>query len=995
MKTKLSSRFWVALVMFGLMGQIAWVVENMYLNVFIYKMFNASAGDISAMVAASAVSAALTTLFMGALSDRVGKRKLFMCGGYIAWGVSILGFALLRVDTLSAIVPGTVSAASLGVGLTIFLDCLMTFFGSTANDAAYNAWLTDSTDSTNRGAAEGVNAMMPLVAILAVFGGFMAFDLNREKSWTVIFCIIGGVTLLIGVLGIFFIRDSFVRPDSSGFWKNVAYGFMPKTLRENPELYKLLGGFVIFNISIQIFMPYLILYYEVSLAMTNYVFVMAPAIIIASAVTALWGRVYDKKGFSFSGWISLLWLCAGYILLFFFTNTAMVFAGSLLMMCGYLSGMAVFGAAIRDSIPRGRAGSFQGVRIFAQVLLPGVIGPYIGKLVLATAETVANSDGTSSFVPNRGIFMAALISAAVLCALMPLLTKKKRSTVDLETPYTPDWSEYPRPEMRRENWICLNGKWNFSVKNGKSEKSLGQINVPFPAESKLSGVEYSPKKGDLLVYDRSFDPGELKAGERLLLHFGAVDQQATVFVNGKAAAVHVGGYLPFSADVTDMLVSGENRITVEVTDELNRDLAYGKQSKKPGGMWYTPVSGIWQTVWAEKVPENYIRRVRVNAGLCSVEIAVDGGAEEKELTVVCGSRAERYTFTGNSFTFCPGEILLWSPETPNLYRFTLSSGEDIVESYFAMRQISVEKRGDKSFICLNGRPYFFHGLLDQGYYSDGIYLPGSPEGFRDDIVKMKAMGFNMLRKHIKVEPSLFYYYCDVLGMAVFQDMVNSGPYSFILDTALPTVGLKKGVSHSPSLLRRRVFEADCRETVELLKDHPCICGYTIFNEGWGQYEPERLYAMLKPLDPEKVWDTASGWFRTDSTDVVSEHVYFKKLDLHSNPEKPLVLSEFGGYSCKIEGHAFNPVDTYGYRFFTDREKFETELIALYTEQVIPAIEKEGLNAAVLTQVSDVEDETNGLLTYDRQVQKADPEKMRSMAKALFAAFEKVSDLHGK
>ena len=423
MKTKLTKKFWVALTLFSLIGQIAWVVENMYLNVFMYKMFNATAGDISAMVAASAVAATLTTVLIGALSDKIGRRKIFICGGYILWGISILGFTLLREDLIHAAFPMAASASAIGITLVIVMDCVMTFFGSTANDAAFNAWLTDSTDATNRGAAEGINAMMPLVAILAVFGGFMAFDLDQASSWTAIFTIIGGVVTAVGVLGFFLIKDPVLPKMEEGYVRTVIHGFRPATIKANPALYLSLIAFILFNVSIQIFMPYLILYYEVSLGMTDYVFVMAPAIILASVATALWGKVYDKRGFGFSVLWSLISLAAGYVLLYFFRQTALVFVGSLLMMCGYLCGMAVFGARIRDLTPEGKAGRFQGVRIFSQVLIPGVVGPFIGKTVLANAEMIVNNDGTQSFVPNENIFLAALAVIAVLAVLLVCVKK--------------------------------------------------------------------------------------------------------------------------------------------------------------------------------------------------------------------------------------------------------------------------------------------------------------------------------------------------------------------------------------------------------------------------------------------------------------------------------------------------------------------------------------------------------------------------------------------
>ncbi len=424
MKTKLSPKFWLALTIFSLVGQVAWVIENMYLNVFIYDMFHASADDISTMVAASAIAATLTTIFIGALSDKIGKRKLFMCGGYVLWGISILGFGLIRTDILEPIVPATMSVATVGVSLVIILDCVMTFFGSSANDAAFNAWLTDSTDDTNRGSAEGINAMMPLVAILVVFGGFMFITKEGNPAyWPTVFTIIGTAVLAIGVIGFFIIEDPELTPSETSYMRNIVHGFLPSTIKQNVSLYIYLACFIIFNISIQIFMPYLILYYEKSLAMADYVLIMAPAIVVASVVTAFWGKVYDKKGFNFSCAMSLLWLGLGYVILFFSKNTALVFVGSLLMMSGYLSGMAVFGAKIRDLTPVGKSGMFQGVRIFSQVLVPGVIGPKIGSWILRNADMITNADGTTSFIPNENIFLGALVAEVV--AIVIILACKK------------------------------------------------------------------------------------------------------------------------------------------------------------------------------------------------------------------------------------------------------------------------------------------------------------------------------------------------------------------------------------------------------------------------------------------------------------------------------------------------------------------------------------------------------------------------------------------
>ena len=429
MEQKKSKSFLPTLIIFSLIGQVAWVVENMYFNVFIYNMFGASADDISLMVALSAVTATVTTLLIGALSDKVGKRKIFMVGGYILWGVSILAFAFVRKGFISALFPTAVSVSAICVTIAIVLDCMMTFFGSSANDACFNAWLTDVTNEKNRGSAEGINAMMPLVAILVVFGGAMLIPLEQttENYWTIIFSVIGAVVILIGVVGIFLIEEPKIETtENKSYFANIIYGFRPSVIKQNPMLYVYLGLFTVFGISIQIFMPYLIIYYERGLEMADYVFIMAPAIVLASIFTALWGKVYDKWGFNKSVVPCVALLALGYIILYLFTGTALVFIGSLLMMCGYLSGMAVFGAVIRDNIPKNRSGMFQGLRIVGQVLIPGVIGPIIGAWVLSGAKTdIIN--GQETFIPNESIFMAALVVAGVLAVGLGMLFYLRRT----------------------------------------------------------------------------------------------------------------------------------------------------------------------------------------------------------------------------------------------------------------------------------------------------------------------------------------------------------------------------------------------------------------------------------------------------------------------------------------------------------------------------------------------------------------------------------------
>ncbi len=542
------------------------------------------------------------------------------------------------------------------------------------------------------------------------------------------------------------------------------------------------------------------------------------------------------------------------------------------------------------------------------------------------------------------------------------------------------WQRYPRPRMRRESFLNLNGLWQFHVSPVRElpREFERTVRVPFCPESRLSGIGEHFPEGSFLFYRREISLPENFNKGRVLLHIGAADQIADVYVNGRHLSRHTGGYDSFTVDITDAILPATVLI-LRVKDDL-RDLRfpYGKQTRKRGGMWYTPVSGIWQTVWLESVPETYIEDLQTEILGTTVRITarpkLDGTVTVKGLG--------QFPMKEGAVELTLKKPRLWSPEDPYLYDFTLDMGDDRVESYFALRTLEIREVGGVPKLCLNGKPYFFHGLLDQGYWPEGLLTPPSPDCYEEEIRAMKALGFNTLRKHIKVEPQEFYYQCDRLGMVVFQDMVNNGKYHFLRDTALPTLGLQ----HLPDRLLsrkkaiRQGFLLGMRRTVAQLKSHPCICYWTVFNEGWGQFDSSNAYKLLKKLDATRFIDTTSGWFRGHKTDVDSRHVYFRQVRLKAG-RKPLVLSEFGGYSFKPEGHVFNTGETYGYGKFENQAEFAQAVEALYKEQILPAYAK-GLSAAIYTQVSDVEDETNGLRTYDRQVTKVDPEKMRAIA-ALF------------
>ena len=540
-----------------------------------------------------------------------------------------------------------------------------------------------------------------------------------------------------------------------------------------------------------------------------------------------------------------------------------------------------------------------------------------------------------------------------------------------------EYNVYPRPQLKRDSFYSLNGTWRLTY--GDNQKI--NITVPYPPESILSGVFKDMGKDPHLEYEREFTLPKGFVKDRVILNFGAVDQICTVYLNGKQVGKNEGGYNHFSCDITNELRE-QNILTVKVEDNLSdKSLPYGKQTYKRGGMWYTPISGIWQSVWLESVPEEYIKEMRINTAKDGARIYFVG-ANEGKVTVETPKGKKKFPVENGICQVTLDEVRCWSPTDPYLYTFVAELGQDRVESYFAIRTLEIKEIDGYQRICLNGEPFFFHAVLDQGYFSDGIFTPATPELYREDILKMKELGFNTLRKHIKVEPDWFYYECDRLGMVVMQDFVNNGSYSFLRDTAFPTVFPKK----MPQFLMRRSksekkrFIEGMKKTVRQLYNHPCVCYWTIFNEGWGQFDADEMYDILKELDSTRIIDATSGWFKKKKSDVESLHIYFKRVKIKESP-RPIILSEFGGYSYKVECHVANEKNTYGYKLYSDKTQFMNGLERLYLEEVVPQIPK-GLCGAVYTQLSDVEDETNGLYTYDRRVCKVDKDAMLAIAEKL-------------
>ncbi|MFE6964503.1 glycoside hydrolase family 2 protein [Agromyces sp. NPDC057679] len=575
--------------------------------------------------------------------------------------------------------------------------------------------------------------------------------------------------------------------------------------------------------------------------------------------------------------------------------------------------------------------------------------------------------------------------------------------------------EYPRPQLARDSHLNLNGWWDHAfTADGRPPSSWdGRILVPFSPEAELSGVGRQLQPGEHLWYRRTV---RLPAGflvDRVLLHFGAVDQRCRVFIDGVELGTHEGGYLPFSIDVTEALADGEaHELTVDVVDPS--DTSYhsrGKQSLKRGGIWYTAQSGIWQTVWMESVPALHVRQLELRPRLDdeTIEVVVEASVpdavvagEPPVATVVVRAdgrelaRAEGPA--GHPLTIPIPGARRWSPDDPFLHDVEVRLGDDLVQSYVGMRSVGVAPDAfGRPRLMLNGEPVFHAAVLDQGYWPEGLYTPPSDEAMVHDLVSMKSLGFNAVRKHIKIEPLRWYHHCDRLGLLVWQDMVNGGRR---YDPAVITLPVKLPLRLSDHRHRRfgrqdaagrAEFTAELGATVRLLKNAPSVVVWVPFNEGWGQFDALAAVDRVRDLDPDRIVDHASGWHDQRGGDLESLHVYFRKLKpgrRWGRDGRAVVVSEYGGYSLRLPGHEFGPRE-FGYRRYRSIDALTEGFVELHRSEVLPAIAA-GLSGIVYTQLSDVEDELNGLLTADRTVVKVDADRVRDVIGELFAEFAAVT-----
>lgn len=1020
-KENVGIRMWLVIIFVGLAGQFAWAIENMYLNTYItYLNFSAPQGQgfdystyIAITTALSAVMATLTTIFMGALTDKVGKRKLFVSLGYIIWGVATASFGLCDVTSSSALIPLSMSASMAAI-LVIVIDCVMTFFGSTANDAAFNSYITSNVSEKNKSKVEGVLSVLPLIAMLAIFVGLNG--LTTSGHWDLFFYIVGGIVLVVGFLSLLLIpKEQKTEQKKENIFSLLIYGFKPSTIKKNPTLYLTLVVYFIYAVSCQVFFPYLMVYIERTCNILNsgdglltpFACVMAIALLGGSLGSVLLGFAADKKGKSTIILPSLLIFFIGVLLMFFIPffesdgfRTFYSALSALIMIFGYVGVPTIVNALVRQYIPEGKEGAFMGVRMIFVVALPMVIGPFIGN-ALNAAYGVSYIDPTyqtTGTVPsNYGYLVACII---LLLAIVPsiLLIKKVRKdeknnlknhaklyavNEEFQVDEIP-LSEYPRMNLQRNSYLCLNGKWKFVMKKDDAlpEEYPETILVPYAVESKLSGIERVVNPDDYLFYEREVTlPNGFNKG-KLVLHFEGVDQVADVYVDHVLVRHHEGGYTRFEIELPET-AKDTFLLTLKVKDVT--DTSYferGKQKLNGEAWWYSSSSGIYMPVWMESVPEQYIEKVFFTPDYDNKTVTVKVLTHSDDKIHIYIDDIDTYITPNKdncislSSCFHP-----WSVEDPYLYNVTLELGSDKVKSYFGMRKIEIkkdEKTGYKN-LYLNDRKIFMTGLLDQGYYYLGNLTPMSYKDYTDDIENCLKLGYNVLRKHIKIEADRFYYDCDRLGMLLIQDFPCGGrSYDFwavVRPRMFDCINDYKHV-HSYKYLGRQDkegrddFDREQDEWVENLYNHPSIVVYTIFNEGWGEFDPDEHYLHLKKKDPTRLYDSTSGWYWNKESDIFSVHAYdFTHKERKSRYGHPFMLSEIGGTALKVQNHYFFGKKVYGHHNSNTMKDLTKKYRDRYENDIIPLKQKGCLIGAIYTQLSDVETEANGIYTFDRKVLK--------------------------
>ncbi len=1032
---KVGVRKWFIFVLIGLIGQFAWAVENMYLNSYItYLNFTDPTGVgfnystlIAITTAASAIVATLTTIFMGSLSDKVNKRKIFISTGYIIWGISTASFGLLNVNSDASLFAISMTAYTAAI-MVIVIDCVMTFFGSTSNDAAFNSYVTKNTTNENRGKVEGVLSILPLIAMLIIFVGLNS--LTTEASgyrWDLFFYIVGGLVTVVGLISIWLIpkEKKEEKTLNEGYTRYLIEGFKPKTVKENKLLYLVLLAYFIYGVAIQVYFPYLMIYVQYTCNISNtgesfltpFAIVMAVALLLGSLLSVVIGFISDKLKKENMMVPVIIILMIGLLLMFFIPyvndDTLRTVYGSfagLVMILGYVSVPTILNSMVKDNIPKGKEGSFMGVRMLFVTALPMCVGPFIGDaLNAAYGKYYISEYGVESVVPSeRGYIVGIAILVLSFIPIYFIIKEIKKQNKGKNKGYLIselkdidekelefDLSKHPRPQFNRDKYLLLNGAWDIKItKDEKLPTTYDkEVIVPFAVESPLSKVNHLLNADEYIYYHKKLDVPPTFNKEHVFLNFEGVDQTCWIYLNNQLVYQHVGGYTRFNIDLKPHIINGTVDVVVKVKDVSDDSYhQVGKQRLAPTSAWfYSSSSGIYKPVYIESTPKNYIKSVKYKerydekSFLIYVETNIYGKVEVHVDDKIFNIESNKWV------KITPNKFIPWSLENPHLYEIKLKFYDDVVNSYYGIRKIEI--KGDKEKqIYLNNKRVFLNGLLDQGYYYLGGLTPRSYDEYYTDIKNIKDLGYNCLRKHVKVEMDYFYYYADKLGVLIIQDIPNGGEKTKFLDVVIPRISYKlfndeKFLTYKKygrlSEEGRIEYYKDLDDIIEATSSFPSIVIYTPFNEAWGEFDPQVVYQYIKDKNIDQLIDTASGWIDTVRSDFFSIHSYTLPARKRYDPKgdnRPYVLTEIGGTALKIDGHYDYP-SLYGHGKCKDSKQLETKYTKLY-RSLIKRIEDNNLNGIIYTQLNDCETEANGIYTLDRKVLKLDKEVIKNINKEI-------------
>lgn len=999
---KVGFRKWISFIVVGLAGQFAWCIENMYLNKFIFYLD--SSGNymqlISITVALSAITAALTTIFIGSLIDKIGHRKFIIILGYILWGLSTISFGFINLKNITYLFPTLNAGLACGVSV-IVLDCIMTFFGSSANDACFNSYVTREVTNRNRGKVEGVLSILPLFAMLIIFVGLNGLTDGDNPRWDIFFYIIGAIVLVVGIISIFLLPKEENKKQEDNYLKIITTGFSFKTIKENKTLYLVFLAYMVYGVSSQIYFPYLMIYFEYGLGFSGLDFslVLGVVLIVGSVLSVLYGILSDKINKLISLIPVIIIYCIGLLLLFFVKNGQLIFAiiSGILMMFGYISLSSVLNSIVRNLIPHEKEGIFMGIRMLFVVMIPMCTGPFIGEAISNALPGGTYVDlGVSKPLPSSYIWLVAL--AVLLLILIPiiiifLLNKKNnnsknngllRKNTEIDFDEVP-LKEYPRINLIRDSYLCLNGKRDILIDNSKEIPTTFDKHclVPYPIESPLSGVNHLLETDEFIHYHRLVKiPKNFNKG-RVVINFEGIDCISTIYLNKREVYKHLGGYTPFEVDITPFIINDQVELDILVEDKTSdSSFTKGKQSLNRGGIWYTSCSGIYKPVWLESTPNIFIKKVKIkplfdaNKVIFNVQTNVDSNCEIDFLNYHITSK------TNEDIVVDVRDIPIWDINNPNLIDVKVKVNKDEINTYFGFRKINIDLYNNKPYIFLNNKPIFINGLLDQGYYQNNL-TPKSYEDYLNDIDNIKNLGFNTLRVHIKNELDMFYYYCDVNGILVIQDIPNGGDkYSFwtmLRGGIFPFIKRKNDKNYKAfsrtNLEGQKEYYDLLKKLINNLNNHPSVIMYTLFNEGWGQFDSNDVYQYAKKLDNSRIFDVTSGWYDNGFNEIESIHNYFFPLKVKKMSQKPIIFTEFGGYSY-IEKNHFYGTKVFGYRVYKSKEKLNNAYKKLYLK--IINLKNKGLAGVIYTQLNDVEDETNGLYTADREILKIDAKTIQEI-----------------